>query len=187
MYALSAALLLAIRLYDNTGLPIADLHAAARNAADVLRAAGIDARFVVCPPRDNSTGCIGLPADGELVVRIVRTPSHDADLGDTLGYASVDTVQHRGVLATVFADRSAALASRAGIEETTVIGYAVAHEVGHLLLGTSAHARSGLMRPRWSVSELQRRTSRDWRFSTGESATLRARLDERRRTDLSHN
>jgi hypothetical protein len=36
-----------------------------------------------------------------------------------------------------------------------VLGHVVAHELGHLLLGSNAHSSLGIMRPHWSAEELQ--------------------------------
>jgi hypothetical protein len=36
-----------------------------------------------------------------------------------------------------------------------VLGHVMAHELGHMLLGSNAHSSLGIMRPHWSVEELQ--------------------------------
>jgi hypothetical protein len=158
-----------VRLYDAYGLPPADLHAAILTADTALRSASVRAAWVVCPapasaPADNSSGCTGLPQPSDLLVRIVKAPavatSHEA-----LGFANLDTTAARGTLATVFADRVATFAERADMERGTLVGYAIAHELGHLLLGTAAHTRGGLMRAVWTVPEMRRRLPVDWRFS----------------------
>jgi hypothetical protein len=56
---------------------------------------------------------------------------------------------------------------------------AMAHEIGHLLLGTSAHASTGLMRAIWSRDELHRHDPADWQFSSVESATMIRALRDR--------
>jgi hypothetical protein len=176
MPLLPLALLVTIRVYDSAGLPAADLRAAMRTAETALRSAAVGPAWVVCPPPpavppDNSTGCTGLPQESDLLVRIVRAPTTVAS-PDTLGFAAVDTAAGRGTLATVFADRVARFAARAGIEDATLVGYAIAHEIGHLLLGTDAHAPSGLMRAAWTTTEMTRRLPRDWRFSRDDVARL---------------
>ena len=59
------------------------------------------------------------------------------------------------------------------------LGFAVAHEVGHLLLGTNAHGAAGLMRAVWSRSELQRNDPADWLFTAGESLAMSRALHQR--------
>jgi hypothetical protein len=80
----------------------------------------------------------------------------------------------RGVLATVFLDLVEPVARRNGADVNEVLGRAIAHEIGHLLLGTSSHSAAGLMRAIWTDRELGRNDPRDWLFGTGEGALLRA-------------
>ena len=58
----------------------------------------------------------------------------------------------------------------------TIVGRVSAHEIGHLLLGTNAHASHGLMRPSWEVQRLDRG---DWDFTIEDAAAIRARLKRR--------
>jgi len=51
----------------------------------------------------------------------------------------------------------------------------MAHEIGHLLMGRSAHAGNGLMRPRWTRAEVTRNASADWTFSGPEVREIRGR------------
>ena len=53
-------------------------------------------------------------------------------------------------------DRIDALARQAGVDPGMLLGRAVAHEIGHLILGTTKHAKSGLMRATWKTDELRR-------------------------------
>jgi hypothetical protein len=122
---------------------------------------------------------------GELVLRIVSaqrsgTPRGAASLRASasmlpLGDAFVDLGTQSGVLATVYVDRVAALGDAAGMNVARLLGYAIAHEIGHLLLGTSAHGTRGLMRPLWSSDELRRGRSGDWMFTETEVNAIRAR------------
>jgi hypothetical protein len=176
MSVLPLALLITVRLYDASGLPAADLRSAILTAETALRSASVRAAWVVCPtpasaPADNSSGCTGLPRPSDLLVRIVKAPAMAAS-HDTLGFATLDTTAGRGTLATVFADRIATLAERADMDRGALVGYAIAHELGHLLLGTAAHARGGLMRAVWTVPEMRRRLSVEWRFSAKEAQLL---------------
>jgi hypothetical protein len=176
MAVLPLALLVTIRLYDSSGMPAADLQAAMLTANAALRTGQVAAAWVVCPPpgaapAPNSSGCTGLPHESDLLVRIVRAP--DAFISaDTLGFAAVDTTVGRGSLATVFADRIVRLAARSRIDAATLVGYAIAHEIGHLLLGTDAHAPRGLMRAAWTLPEISRHLPRDWKFSREDAAHM---------------
>jgi hypothetical protein len=56
---------------------------------------------------------------------------------------------------------------------------AVAHEVGHLLMGTAAHSPRGLMRALWSEREIHRSVEADWEFSSHEALRMRERIAAR--------
>jgi hypothetical protein len=84
------------------------------------------------------------------------------------------------MLATVFVDRTLRLASKLRIDHPILLGYAIAHELGHLLMATARHGVSGLMRPVWSHEELQGMRSEDWVFDAADAAAIRDRLASRR-------
>jgi hypothetical protein len=92
-----------------------------------------------------------------------------------LGQALIDSRTHTGVLATVFIDRTGRLAHDLGIDRRTLLGRAIAHELAHLLLGTSTHG-AGLMRETWSHSELQGTRRSDWHLDPLDVAAIRDRL-----------
>jgi hypothetical protein len=64
-----------------------------------------------------------------------------------MSYVARET--NHGWLATVFSDRIDGAATRVGVDPGTLIGRVIAHEVGHLLLGTGYHGQSGVMRADW--------------------------------------
>ena len=80
----------------------------------------------------------------------------------SLGFVLVDVNERRGSLATVYSDRGAALSRRAGVDAAELLGRAIAHEIGHLLLGTDRHGSRGLMRASWSGADLRRNLATDW-------------------------
>lgn len=83
-----------------------------------------------------------------------------------LGESILDSKTGRGTLATIYADRvdATALAARTG--RLQALGRVIAHEIGHLLLGTPEHSSSGLMRRLMSPDDL-RVTDRDaWLFTS---------------------
>jgi hypothetical protein len=176
-----------VRVYDTAVMPAADQTVALRAATGVLAAAGIDITWLACGSGEswtNPAACAVPLAHGELAVRLVRlagTPSARGEL--SLGYSLVDTSIAEGALATVYVDRVEWLASQAaphaGVDGATVLGFAVAHEVGHLLLGTNVHGAAGLMRAVWSRGELQRNDPADWLFTAGESLAMTRALRQR--------
>ena len=67
------------------------------------------------------------------------------------------------------------------LDRRTLLGRAIAHELGHLLLATTTHGPVGLMRAYWSREEVRRGQPRDWNFVPSELAALRRRADARNR------
>jgi hypothetical protein len=57
------------------------------------------------------------------------------------------------------------------MEPGTLLGRVMAHEVGHLLLGTGYHGEAGVMRAEWPDAQLNR-DGDHWRFSMLEAASM---------------
>jgi hypothetical protein len=173
---------LQVRVYDAGVMPAAEQTVALRAAAGVLAAAGIDVTWLACgddATRTHAIACEAPPGPAELSVRFVRlagTPSHGQL---QLGYSLVDTDIGAGSLATVYVDRVHWVAAQAGAEAAVVLGFAAAHEIGHLLLGTNAHAANGLMRAVWSRAQLQHGDVNDWLFSRDDAVKMRSSLERR--------
>jgi hypothetical protein len=68
------------------------------------------------------------------------------------------------------------IAGKASMDMTTLLGRAIAHEMGHLLLGSSRHTTSGLMRAFWSHEELRGLKPAHWGFSRREADRIRRAL-----------
>ena len=171
MSILAAALVVTIRVYDLFGLSPDTRHEALALAAETLAQAGVQAIIVDCSVGPAmATPCKTGLAEGEIMLRIQRHPKDGAHvLGDAIvrGDAGPNTI------ATVYAAAIAERSRRTGTRLATIVGRVSAHEIGHLLLGTSVHASHGLMRPSW---ELQRLNRGDWDFMIEDAATIRRRL-----------
>ena len=99
------------------------------------------------------------PAEGERIV--------------ALGESMLDREQRGGVLMTIDVSPVRSVAGRAFTSISTLLGRAIAHEIGHLLLGSAEHPRLGLMRALWSHDELRGLKPAHWGFSAREAAQMR--------------
>jgi hypothetical protein len=165
-----------VRTYATPGV-VSDLPPAVAAAAAILEDAGVGVTWVHCDvvfvQRDDHR-CLAPLAANELAIRFVRLPPHLADQDMvTLGDSLIDTRLRAGSLATIYVNRVATLAHRCGVDVQTLLARVVAHEIGHLLLGTSAHAPSGLMRAAWSQAALRRAADEDWRFTAPDALAIR--------------
>ena len=178
---------MAVRLYDTTDTSADERQQATDVASEILASAGILLEWRDCGARHADNSQCDLPVDAtQIIVRVVRLrASFGSPKRVSLGNSLVDTGAHAGSLATIYLDRVAWLASGSGVGRSTVAGRAIAHEIGHLLLGSTYHGTEGLMRPTWSGDELARDRSADWRFSQLESARLSEAVCVRRTAVLS--
>ena len=154
----SAAEPLSIRIYDSLHHSAATLLSARAVAGAILAEGGVPA----VSWRDCSSGCTDPVRDRELLVRIMGAPAGVP--AGSLGCAVIDLRTGAGTLATIYGDRVRVVAARTGVVAATLLGRAFAHEIGHLLLGTSRHTTAGLMRALWSDRELRNNVAADWAF-----------------------
>jgi hypothetical protein len=166
---------LVIRVYDNAGIPAGDRTRAIARAREILTLAEVDAEWLDCPARGVKAGwaCAAPLGWRELVVRLSRAQGRDAN-AKALGSSVIDAKTGDGTFATVYIDRVETVAQQGRTDVATMIGRLIAHEVGHLLLGTNNHSATGLMREMWTLAELTRNSAQDWTFSPAQLETLRA-------------
>src|SRR5687767_4564964 len=168
-----------IRVYDSAGVTPRDRTAALKTAGTILSRADLEATWVVCTPsRDGKSqpGCDAAPASHELVVRLTYS-SYAGEDGNSraFGYSLIDATTSTGTLSTVFVDRVDWLASTGKAVRADVLGRAIAHEIGHQILGSNANSPRGLMRETWTSEELTRNRPEDWQFSREQRVALHSR------------
>ena len=172
--ASASAPILNVRIYDAFGVSSAELERARTVFEQTLDATDVQVRWRRCREAGVEP-CTDRLQGNELVIRLIRGPlTQDQIPLRALGYSSLDTRHLRGTLATVFPDRIRTLAHRANWPPGDMLGHAIAHEVGHLILGSASHADDGLMRPHWTASHTQNSVANDWAFRDAEGADIRA-------------
>ena len=145
----------------------------------VYAAAGIDVTWVSCSV--SAAPCSDPLRPNEIWLRMAPG-SATATPGRPplpLGFANVDPVLKTGVIATIYVSPTARLAQEASMPSGTLLGWVAAHEVGHLLFGSTTHQRTGLMRAGWSAADLRDGHLAEEHFSADEAARLRAGLARR--------
>jgi hypothetical protein len=167
-----------IRVYDLATANAAGRAAALRAAAQAMASAGVAVDWRDCSRGGAAHPCRTVRGAGDLVVRIMPASAPRADATAELGFAPIDPSGRATVIATVYYDVVQRVASRTGLDAQALLGRAIAHEVGHLLLRAPGHGHSGLMRPLWTDAELAQNRPGDWAFSDEESRRLRAAAQE---------
>ncbi len=168
---------LVVRIYDMTGIDRQRRAEAIDAARAILVEAGVEAEWLDCrrAPGAETTGCAAWRRPTDLIVRIVHGSLETGSGGSpALGVAVIDAPARIGTLATIFRDRLEPVARRSGTDATLLLARTIAHEVGHLLLRTSDHGTSGLMRATWTDAELAQNRREDWLFALHERGQLRA-------------
>ncbi len=174
-----AAAIVTIRVYNYVAVAPAEMTAARATATRIFEPAGISLRWIECrvPGANGGALCTEpLREGGEFVLRLSESSGANTLGRVALGSSLIDVHTGGGVLITVDPRLVSGVAGQAGVDPSPVLGRAIAHEIGHLLIGTSGHARTGLMRALWSQRELRGNRPADWRFSKEEAAVMRRGL-----------
>jgi hypothetical protein len=156
----AGSLTLHLRLYNLAPVPGPTLERALRETSRVLAAAGID---TVCDLREATSSegeehtvdftpvAMRVPQSLDrrefLVVRFVRAFPNNVK-SDELGFSL--PAAHYGVHVTIYYDRTERVSLRVPATVHKILGNALAHEIGHVLLGSEEHAESGIMKAVWT-------------------------------------
>lgn len=88
-----------------------------------------------------------------------------------------------GNRANVFFERITLLADASEASRALLLGHAMAHEIGHLLLGAGSHARSGIMRGPWRQREVRQAATGMLHFSDDEARRMQKQVRARMRAE----
>jgi hypothetical protein len=83
--------------------------------------------------------------------------------------------------ASVFYHRVQKIAKARLAAPPQILGHALAHEIGHLLLGSNSHSPKGIMRADWGEGDLKKAMLELLRFSRDEAGRIRAAVSARMR------
>ena len=170
---------LKVSLFDDAHVAPATLAQAHARATSLMAQAGIDLEFLNCPPADPSdftpavSPCSVVEWPRHLSLRIVvrGNPAN----AETFGQAFLDDAGC-GVYAKVYYQNLVASRDGLGLSEGDMLGFVIAHELGHLLLGSNSHSTTGVMQAHWSATTLHEAAHNSLFFTSHQAATLRARL-----------
>jgi hypothetical protein len=169
-----------IRIRDYAHSQPLVLHHAEQVASTVLRKAGVATRWVDCPV-DSSGSCASDLSTLDFVVNVLPYSMSDRlrRPGGVLGFAIEGGANDFGFIASVFYDVVKNRAAEHLLEFGELLGDAIAHELGHLLLGTNSHSSMGLMSAFWSGNYFRLASQGQLTFSDAEVKRIEASMNAR--------
>ena len=173
-----------VRVYDYAGVEDSVLTAAQHQAASILERAGVPTRWEQCrtSSADSNRHASCAKRAGEAVIQLRIHPQEMAKKiagkGLEFGY-SLPSQDGYGIIAGVYADRTRSLARQLGASLPLMLGHTIAHEIGHLLLGSNSHAKTGIMRPTWGDRDLHLAHTGAFGFTKSQSKRMQKKTSER--------
>jgi hypothetical protein len=169
-----------VRISNRVHLPADSLGQIEQVATQILGKAGVQAVWLDCsdilatyerqPDCDRPVG----PTDFTLIF-VEEIPSWSRRVSHTtLGFALVPDDGSPGDRAFISNHRAHDATEWLNASPETILGLAAAHEIGHLLMGSSTHSFSGLMRAQWDAKDLVRARQGGLRFTNDQVKRVNA-------------
>lgn len=182
------AQVLQVTLLDQANVPVETLEGAREVLAGIYRQAGIQVQVTVKKSSwqpGQVTQWDDLP--GDIIVRICSEQMAKILVPKASIFGYVQPVGP-GVLprvANVFYYRVQELKAAIGSPVPEVLGTALAHELGHLLIGRGAHAPTGIMRCPWDAAEMRELRRGQLQFDRRQAKAILESVRTRRALSLS--
>jgi hypothetical protein len=156
-------LALSVRLRNDAGVSEEVLNDAKAAVSQVYASAGITLTW--------------LPARANITVVLLRRDQavNLRQANDTMGFAPGSETE-RVHLAYILMHRVDEIAAGYHAERDVVLGAAIAHEIGHLLLPRDSHSKSGIMRAVWNQSDFRNAKRGELLLTADQVAQIRGRL-----------
>jgi hypothetical protein len=154
-------------------------------ATTILKHAGLEVEWVDCPltvseweayPR-----CQVPPSPADFALKILNAKGAErfSAQQEALGQALECPRNQVGCSAYIFYRGVLELARDGEAAEYQLLGHALAHEIGHLLLGPNSHSPNGIMSAHWRHRDIQTMARAELLFSEQQSDRIREEMEER--------
>ena len=159
-----------VRLFNDAAVPPKMMIAAQNEAAWVLRSLCVEIEWVRSP--STQAPSTQAPSTQGLDIRIIATPLPHSTSTFALGMTTLNP--ERGKSATVFFSRVRETRRQhlSLIRLDVLLGCVLAHEIGHLLLSTTAHSPDGVMAAHFGEDEVLRAAQRRLVFTRSDRETF---------------
>ena len=174
-------LAITVRVYNYTQASPTILARAELEAGHIFGEAGLKLVWVDCTPGPtliSQNPCQEAIEAEDVRLRILLAPVRNGLQDAAFGFAIAPA------LATVYYETALGFAryDEREFEAPIVLGCVIAHEIGHLLLGSNGHSFSGIMRARWDRRDIQEALMGALRFTPKQARLMQA--ETHRRTTL---
>jgi hypothetical protein len=172
-------LTLTVRVYNYAQTSSTVLDQAKREAGRIFGEAGLKTVWLDCMSGQSSllpqAPCQQAIGPTDIRLRILPSPVRNSLQDTVFGFAIAPA------LATVYYESVLALAryDEREFEGSVVLGCAMAHEIGHLLLGSNSHSVSGVMQARWERRQIQEELRGGTLFTSKQARLIRAEMQRR--------
>ncbi len=165
-----------VRVYDQAGVKQGTLGMADRLASRVFKKAGVRIAWVHCAMDGSEANpvCARTIKPNEISLRLLRRcEAVRRSYGHSAGGVAMRLSEESGSgFITLFYDRIKELAVGWDVLLELVLGHAMAHEIGHLLLPPGSRSRTGIMRANLKEEDWEQAARGKLAFTKEQSQTI---------------
>jgi hypothetical protein len=169
-----------VLVYNLAQTRLATLTGAEREAGRILSQAGVRASWFECPAGHSDAEAQAVCQNGwgpnNIGLRILVKPTISSNRfqGDHLGFAVFPA------LASVYYDDKLRFTGDdVGLGLPVILGCFIAHEIGHLLLGSNSHSKQGVMQAEWGERQIHQALAGDLLFTFNQAKLVQTEAHTR--------
>jgi hypothetical protein len=177
----SRTLSLPVRLYNTSSASVRELEEMKESSSQIFSRAGVEVEWIPCAPGPRDSAVCPNPNDASnrtiIFVRLMDAPIQPAHRNQ-LHRALLGLANHNTASAAVFYKTACTIEQNAPriVTRGQILGYGLAHEIGHLLLATDAHSLVGIMKENYDSDDLFAMGKGHLFFAAAESRVIRKRI-----------
>lgn len=144
-------------VYDYAQVSLTTLKGAKGVASEIFKRAGWELEWADCAVRVSETpqvSCCSHSTPFDVQLRVLNAAMAKKVGANSLCLGYAVSTGGFGAVAAVYYERAVSLERAGLVSLRDILGAAMAHEIGHLLLAQPGHSAAGLMRPRWGKADL---------------------------------
>jgi len=173
--------MLRVRVNNYTQASPSIVAKAEREAGRILGEAGLRMVCLDCPMEHyggvhvRQNPCLEPLEATDIVLRVLSERTQNRFQDTVFGFAVVP------IFAIVYYDYALRSAKRDNdeFEVPVILGCIIAHELGHLLLGSNSHSGSGVMQPQWGRKQVKQALTGGLLFTHEQSKHIQAEVEKR--------